>query len=214
MAPAALVSTALPSPPSTLLPLGSGLINFHSFSRMWASGSHVVSPPHLYRLLLVGGPRASHEAPSVEEGWWAPSSGPLPGVFSTLPFAAWLCSTRWSLCHHGWRGSWAGPGDESAEPASVGGIAAALHWHPPRPSYVSSFCALGRRWGGTGENQLPRQMHNLPVRLESLSSILPGNCPLSSSSNFWFFPPSPEEQGPVVFGPFWEGPHLQLVLLK
>lgn len=96
----------------------------------------------LYRLLLVGGPRASHEAPSVEEGWWAPSSGPLPGVFGTLPFAAWLCSTRWSLCHHGWRGSWAGPGDESAEPASVGGIAAALHWHSPRPSYVSSFCAL------------------------------------------------------------------------
>ena len=24
----------------------------------------------------------------------------------------------------------------------------------------------------------------------------------------------PEEQGPVVFGPFWKGPHLQLVLLK
>lgn len=160
VAPAALVSTALPSPPSTPLPLGSSLINSRSFSRMWASGSHVVSPPHLYRLLLVGGPRASHEAPSVEEGWWAPSSGPLPGVFGTLPFAAWLCSTRWSLCHHGWRGSWAGPGDESAEPASVGGIAAALHWHSPRPSYVSSFCALGRRWGGGGEELVRTSSHN------------------------------------------------------
>ena len=93
VAPAASVSTALPSPSSTLLPLGSGLINSRSFSRMWAAGSHVASPPHLYGLLLVGGPRASHEAPSVEEGWWAPSSGPLPGVVSTLPFAAWLCST-------------------------------------------------------------------------------------------------------------------------
>ena len=46
--------------------------------------------PHLalYGLLLVGGPRASHKALSVEEGWWAPSSGPLPGVIGMLPFAA------------------------------------------------------------------------------------------------------------------------------
>ena len=43
------------------------------------------------------GPRASHEALSVEEGWWAPSSGPLPGVFDMLPFAAWLSSAQSSL---------------------------------------------------------------------------------------------------------------------
>lgn len=54
---------------------------------------HVPSSPHLYRLLLVGGPWSSHKATAVEEGWWAPSSGPLPRVFSSLPFTAWFCPT-------------------------------------------------------------------------------------------------------------------------
>lgn len=102
---------------------------------------------HLYGLLLVRGPRASHKPPSVEEGWWAPSSRSLPRVLCPLPFAARFCPTRGSLCHHGWWGSRARPRNESSEPPSIGGIAAALHWHPPRPSYIGSFCTLGRQKG-------------------------------------------------------------------
>ena len=73
----------------------------------------------LYGLLLVGGPRASHKASSVEEGWWAPLSGPL--------------------------GSWAGPGGGWIGGTCVrwGHSCCPLLALPPaRPSYVSSFCAL------------------------------------------------------------------------
>lgn len=101
----------------------------------------------LYGLLLIGGPRASHKPPSIEEGRWAPSSGPLPRVLCPLALAARFGPARGSLCHHGWGGSWARPGNESSESASIWGIAAALYWHPPRPSYISSFCTLGREGG-------------------------------------------------------------------
>ena len=71
----------------------------------------------------------------------------------------------------GWRGSWAGPGGESVEPASIGGIAAALHWHSPptRPSYVSSFCAL---------LSYDIELHRLPI--PSAVQKLPGVVSLNS----------------------------------
>lgn len=47
----------------------------------------------LYGLLLIGGPRASHKPPAIEEGWWAPPSRSLPRVLCPLPFAARFCPT-------------------------------------------------------------------------------------------------------------------------
>lgn len=83
-------STGGPSQPSSASSRDleiSVLTGAPSLPRMWQQLPQA-QDPHLYRLLLVGRSWASHKAPSVEEGRWAPPSGPLPRVLGSLPFAA------------------------------------------------------------------------------------------------------------------------------
>lgn len=72
---------------------GDPLISLLLVSLQWSGLFGLYPVSALYRLLLVEGPRASHKAPAVEEGRWAPPPGPLPRVLSSLPLAAWFCPT-------------------------------------------------------------------------------------------------------------------------